>query len=68
MLSFPADTSRYLTRVRSSFRIVRSGVVSSESCAQVSEHSYDSGIEEKTRTSHSLKMLIVERPTQKISE
>ena len=67
--SAPADASRYLTRVSSSVRIVRSrisGVARRESCSCVSQSPRHSSRAE--HTSHSLKMLIVERPPQKISE
>lgn len=69
--SAPADASRYLTRVSSSVRIVRSrmsGVARSES---YKIERYQRRLVEKKKnehTSHSLKMLIVERPPQKISE
>lgn len=69
-LCSPLETLRYWTRVRSSARMVKSkikGVASKESCTTMS----DSDQTEKgnsQRTSHSLKMLIVERPPQRISE
>ena len=69
--AFFSDPLRYWIRVNSSVRMAKSkmrGVANSESYNEQSSVKMTESGRGKTHTSHSLKMLIVERPPQKISE